>query len=139
MEEELLYEDGFVCAARADHPAFRGAFTMKRYVSLDHIQVSTGGEPHGHVDAVLGASGRERKVTVTVGHFLVAPLLLRNTYLIATEPRRLLMPLAKQFGLKLHPPPFPIPPFPVTQTWHSRHTADASHSWLRRIVTKCLA
>ncbi len=137
MEEEPLYKDDFVCAARADHPVFRGQFTMKRYLSLEHVQVSTSGEPHGYVDVVLDASGLKRKVTVTVGHFLIAPLIVQNTELLATEPRRLLMPLAKQFGLKLKAPPFTIPPFCVTQIWHSRHTADSAHSWLRGIIAQC--
>jgi DNA-binding transcriptional LysR family regulator len=139
MEEYPLYKDDFVCAARADHPVFQGPFTMKRFLSLEHVQVSTSGEPHGYVDVVLDASGLKRNVAVTVGHFLIAPLVVQNTELLATEPRRLLMPLAKQFGLKLKRPPFPIPPFDVTQIWHSRHTADAPHAWLRGIVAKCLA
>lgn len=138
MKEQRLYTDDFVCAARADHPAFRRTLTMKRYLSLEHIQVSTRGEPHGYIDGTLKESGAERKVSVTVGHFLVAPLILRGTDLIATEPRRLLAPLAKQFGLVLKPPPFAIPSFAVTQIWHSRHTADAPHAWLRETVARCL-
>lgn len=137
MEEQALYKDGFVCAARADHPAFRKALTMKRYLSLEHIQVSTRGEPRGYIDETLKEYGAERKVTVTVGHFLVAPLVLRTTDLVATEPRRLLAPLAKRLGLALKTPPFVIPPFSVTQIWHSRHTADASHAWLREVVRQC--
>ena len=138
MEEQLLYRDGFVCAARVNHPAFRKTLTLKRYVSMEHVQVSTRGEPHGAVDAVLDASGVARKVVITVGHFLIAPLLLQSTDLLATEPCRLLTPLAKQFNLALKTPPFSIPPFNVTQIWHSRHTADAAHVWLRKMIVKCV-
>lgn len=138
MEERLLFRDGFVCAARSGHPAFRRAFGLKRYLSLEHVQVSTSGEAHGYVDRVLDGVGAARKVVVTVGHFMIAPLLLRTTELVATEPRRLLAPLAEQFGLVLKPVPFPVPPFDVVQVWHSRHSADGGHSWLRKVVCKCL-
>jgi DNA-binding transcriptional LysR family regulator len=134
LREELLYEEDFVCAVRSDHPILAGSIDLERYLSLRHLHVSTKGESRGYVDALLRERGMKRKVTVTVGHFLLAPLLVCTSDLVVTEPRRLFGSLADRLPLHLLAPPIAIPPFRVVQTWHARHDADAGHQWLRRIV-----
>jgi DNA-binding transcriptional LysR family regulator len=134
MREELLYEEDFICAGRGDHPNLGEPLDLDRYLALRHIQVSMKGNPSGYVDAVLAEKGLKRNVAVTVGHFLMAPMLVDASDLVATEPRRLFTPLAGRLPLRLFPPPIDIPPFRVVQTWHSRHDADSGHQWLRRIL-----
>lgn len=134
MHEELLYEEDFICAARGDHSGLDGIVYLDRYLSLRHLQVSMKGKPRGYVDAVLAEQGLKRTVAVTVGHFLMAPMLVDASDLVATEPRRLFAPLAGRFPLKLFPPPIDIPSFRVVQTWHARHDADPGHQWLRRVM-----
>ncbi len=92
------------------------------------------GNPYGYVDSVLAEKGFKRKVAVTVGHFLMAPLLVDSSDLVATEPRRLFGPLANRLPLRLFPPPIAIPSFRVVQTWHARHDNDPGHQWLRRVI-----
>jgi DNA-binding transcriptional LysR family regulator len=134
MREELLYEEDFICAGRGDHPNLGEPLDLNRYLALRHLQVSMKGNPSGYVDAVLAEKGLKRNVAVTVGHFLMAPMLVDASYLVATEPRRLFTPLASRLPLRLLPPPIDIPLFRVMQTWHSRHDADSGHQWLRRIL-----
>lgn len=134
MREELLYEEDFVCAGRGDHSSLEGTIDLDRYLSLRHLQVSTKGNPSGYVDAVLAEKGLKRTVAVTVGHFLMAPMLVDASDLVATEPRRLFASLAGRLPLRLFPPPLEIPPFRVVQTWHARHDADPGHQWLRCVL-----
>jgi DNA-binding transcriptional LysR family regulator len=134
MREELLYEEDFICVGRGDHPNLGEPLDLDRYLALRHIQVSMKGNPSGYVDAVLAEKGLKRNVAVTVGHFLMAPMLVDASDLVATEPRRLFTPLAGRLPLRLFPPPIDIPLFRVVQTWHSRHDADSGHQWLRRIL-----
>lgn len=134
MREELLYEEDFICAGRGDHAGLDGPIDLDRYLALRHLQVSMKGNPRGYVDAVLAERGLKRTVAVTVGHFLMAPMLVDASDLIATEPRRLFAPLAGRLPLKLFPPPLDIPPFRVVQTWHARHDADPGHLWLRHVL-----
>lgn len=133
---ERLFMEDFVCAARAGHPAMTGKLTRRRYLAADHLQVSTMGNPRGIVDDVIEQSGARRRVTVTVGSFLAAPLLLENTNLIATEPRRLFSPFRGRLPLALASPPFALPAFEVAQLWHARHDGDAGHAWLRNVVRR---
>ncbi|AHE54108.1 MULTISPECIES: LysR family transcriptional regulator [Alphaproteobacteria] len=134
MREELLYEEDFICAGRGDHSGLDGMVDLDRYLSLRHLQVSMKGNPRGYVDAVLAEKGLKRNVAVTVGHFLMAPMLVDASDLVATEPRRLFAPLAGRLPLRLFPPPLDIPTFRVVQTWHARHDADPGHQWLRRVL-----
>ena len=134
MREELLYEEDFICAGRGDHPNLGEPLDLDRYLALRHIQVSMKGNPSGYLDALLAEKGLKRNVAVTVGHFLMAPMLVDASDLVATEPRRLFTPLAGRLPLRLFPPPIDIPQFRVVQTWHSRHDADPGHQWLRRIL-----
>lgn len=134
MREELLYEEDFVCVGRGDHPGLDETLDLDRYLSLRHLQVSMKGNPSGYVDAVLAEKGLKRNVVVTVGHFLMAPMLVDASDLVATEPGRLFAPLAGRLPLRLFPPPLDIPTFRVVQTWHARHDADPGHQWLRRVL-----
>ena len=134
MREELLYEEDFVCAGRDGNPALSQPLDLERYLSLRHLQVSMKGEPHGYVDAVLREQRLKRNVTITVGHFLMAPLLVDTSDLVATEPRRLFGPLAGRLPVQILSPPIDIPSFRVVQTWHARHDADPGHQWLRGLL-----
>ncbi|MEO1101690.1 MAG: LysR family transcriptional regulator [Pseudomonadota bacterium] len=134
MREELLYEEDFVCAGRGDHSSLEGTIDLECYLSLRHLQVSMKGNPSGYLDAVLAEKGLKRSVAVTVGHSLMAPMLVDASDLVATEPRRLFVRLAGRLPLRLFPPPLDIPSFRVVQTWHARHEADPGHQWLRRVL-----
>lgn len=132
----LLFKEGFLCAARRGHSAFSRKLTLRTYLSLDHLQVSLRGEPAGYVDDMLRRRKHRRLVSVTVGHFLVAPSILAATDLVATEPARILRPLAGQIGLALQPPPFPLTAFDVVQMWPRRLTAEPGNAWLRGLILK---
>ena len=134
MVEERLFEEDFVCAARRDHPDFGPSLGRDGYLAAKHIHVSLAGEPLGYVDGYLRRQGLARDIVVTVGHFLMAPMLLARTDAIATEPRRIMEPLAGRLGLHLAPTPIRIPPFSVVQVWHRRFDSDPGHCWLREIL-----
>ncbi|WP_421874396.1 LysR family transcriptional regulator [Pararhizobium sp.] len=134
LREEMLYEDDFVCAGRLENPGLADTLDLDRYLSLRHLQVSMRGEPHGLVDQVLEKIGKQRSIALTAGHFLMAPLLVQDTDLIATEPRRLFERWQDKISLRLLRPPLDIPSFRVVQAWHARHDADEGHAWLRRMI-----
>lgn len=136
LREQLLYEETFICAGRRDHPALGARFDLESYLALRHLQVSTSGEPFGIVDHALRAQSAARTIAFTVAHFLMAPLLVATSDLIATEPRRLFTPAAGRPELALVPPPIALPPFRVVQIWHARHDADPGHAWFRQQVAE---
>jgi DNA-binding transcriptional LysR family regulator len=133
---DLLFKEGFLCAARSDHPAFARKLTLTAYLGLDHLHVSLSGEPSGYIDDVLRRKKRHRTIALTVGHFLVAPPILARTDLVATEPARILRPAARQLNLAVQPPPMTLPEFDVVQMWPRRLTMDEGHAWLRSQISE---
>ena len=89
------------------------------------------GTAGGFVDDALAALGRQRRVAVAVPHFLIAPLVLAGTDLIATVPRRIATAFAPMIPLALRPPPIELTGFTTHLLWHERAAADPAQRWLR--------
>ncbi|MGN7713661.1 LysR substrate-binding domain-containing protein [Agrobacterium radiobacter] len=119
---------------RAGRPLLADELDLDAYLSLRHIQVSMRGDPHGIVGDLLDHLGRRRNVVLTVGHFLMAPILVQQSDLVATEPRRLFEKWKDSEPLRFVWPPLAIPSFRVVQTWHSRHDNNPAHIWLRTLM-----
>lgn len=133
-----LFTDDLVCVMRRDHPALEAAWSLDRWLSLDHLHVSLAGEPHGHVDEILAQQGLRRRIVATIGHFLLTPHVLAQTDLVAAEPRRLLAPMATSMGLTLLPLPLPLEAasFPVSVVWHARVRNDDGYNWLHAMLAE---
>jgi DNA-binding transcriptional LysR family regulator len=138
LHARTLFDEHYVCALRADHPALRdGAPDLERFCALDHALVSFAGSSfHGVADAALAALGRRRRVTLSVHSFLILPELLRASDLVATVPSRL---LAGVPGLATFAPPLAIPGFSKTAAWHARSHRDPAQRWLRELLFASVA
>jgi DNA-binding transcriptional LysR family regulator len=133
-----LFDETYVVAMRAGHPDAGGAgLSLDRFCALDHALVSlAGGGFRGGTDEALAAVGRQRRVVVSVGSFLVLAELLRSSDLIAVVPRRLAQGVA---GLVMTRPPVAVPGFAKVMAWHERTHHDPAHRWLReRLVSAAL-
>ena len=137
LRQDHLTSQDFVCAADAAHPAFaEDRLSLDGYLDAQHLHVSLAGEARGLVDAALAKAGHERRVAITVPHFLLAAPLLQKTRLIATEPRAVLAPMAAAYGLCLREPPFVAGTFGFSIVWHRRADDDAALTWLRGALTR---
>lgn len=131
-----LFNDELICALRHDHPALAAPWCLECWLTLDHLNVSLAGEPQGYVDDVLAQQGLSRRVVATVGHFLLAPHLLPQTDLVATEPRGVLTPLAQPLQLALRRVPFEAPGFSISLAWHARVRGDDGYRWLQTVLAE---
>ncbi len=133
MYARHLFEERYVCALRQDHPDARaGHLSLDRFCALDHALVSyVGGGFSGVTDEALAKLGRTRRVTVSVGNFLILPEILRASDLVAVVPRRL---VAGVEGLALLDPPVEIPGFTKVVAWHARTHRHPGHRWLRALL-----
>jgi len=136
---EKLLEEEFVCIVRRNHPVVRSRLTLKRYVELGHVLVSPFGGRGGNVDQVLGALGHGRRVALQTRHFLVSPLLVAQSDLVATVPRRLAEMAARLLPLRIFPPPIRLASFPMRLVWHGRNTEDPAHRWFRELLVDVAA
>ncbi|UPG90217.1 LysR family transcriptional regulator [Luteibacter aegosomaticola] len=129
-----LFDEHYVCALRAGHPAIRGnrRLTLKRFCELDHALVSySGGSFRGITDETLDRLGMHREVTVSVKSFIVVPDVLRATDMVAVLPSRLVTDVD---GLVVCAPPLEIPGFTKMAVWHERSHHDPAQRWLRSLL-----
>ena len=92
------------------------------------------------VDDKLGNLGLERRVSLSLPQFLVAPFVIAETDLIATLASR----VARRFaatgvGIIVHEPPVQLPGWTLAMMWHRRADAHASTVWLRTTITEIAA
>lgn len=137
IRERVLFLEEYVCAMRKSHPAAGRKLTLDLYRNSKHLVVSLqGSRSGGYLDSAILKLGLARKVQVVTGHFVPVPFILLENDAIATEPSRMIMPLAKVLGLAVRKPPFKIDPMPIKMAWHRRLDNDAGHEWLRGLFAK---
>lgn len=129
-----LFAEEFVCLVRRNHPSVRGVLSLKQFSELPHLFVSPTGAARGVVDQALARRGLSRRIALRIQSFLVAPLVVAESDLIALVPKRVAVQQAARLPLQLLPPPLELPGFSVALAWHERMRADPGHAWLRRLI-----
>jgi DNA-binding transcriptional LysR family regulator len=137
LRQRKLFEEGFACLARAGHPDIPPAgLDLDTWCALPHALISPSGEGQGVVDAALARLGRQRRVALRVRYFLAAPLLIAESDLVLTLPRRVAASFAGAFGLRVYAPPVALPSFTVHLAWHERYDADPGLRWFREALAR---
>lgn len=130
-----LLQEGFTCIARHGHPAFAVGASIEAFVAAPHLLVSPEGDRSGLVDHKLATLGLERRVSLSLPQFLVAPFVIAKTDLVATIASRVAQRFAEiGSGIALHQPPIDLPSWPLAMMWHRRADSHAANVWLREII-----
>jgi DNA-binding transcriptional LysR family regulator len=136
---EALFADDMVFMARIGHPVVNAALTLEDYIGLPHIMVSRTGASAGQVDDWLEAHGRERRVALTVSHFLSASMTVAQTDRVMAVPRRIAEQFARNLPVQLVPLPMDLPNYDTVMVWHPLQEQDSPHRWLRGEVRAACA
>jgi DNA-binding transcriptional LysR family regulator len=133
-----LFNEEWMTAQRRGHPRGTGPLTIDEFCAADHLLISAeGAEFKGMVDHALAKLGRERRVSVSIQSYALAPLILANSACLCTLPRRFL----RRFDgtLDLFTPPLDLGRFHLQALWHPRMQDDAPHRWLREQIFAAVA
>lgn len=129
LHRRALFTERYVLAGRAGHPRLKRRPTLAQFCKLDHVIVSPdGGGFHGVTDDALSKTGLERRVALSVPHFLFVRSVLANTDLVAMLPSRLVRDTP---GLQVVEPPVEVPGYEMAMLWHERSHRDPAQKWLR--------
>jgi DNA-binding transcriptional LysR family regulator len=133
-----LFHEDFLCVLRRGHPVLRkkGGLTLARFLELPQVLVAPGGSPGSLLDDALARLGQRRRVALRVPSFLVAPLVVAESDLVATLPARLARRMARSLPLALRPSPVELAGFDLHVAWHERFRHDAGHAWFRRVLAE---
>src|SRR5690606_34215092 len=86
-----LFQDRFVCIARADHPEIRDSLTLDQYCELPHARTMTRSHMVSveKIDRALAALGRRLRIGMVSHDYIAVPHIVAQSNLIATVPERL--------------------------------------------------
>jgi DNA-binding transcriptional LysR family regulator len=128
---ETLFNEDYVCIARSDHPRLSRKPTLKEFLAEGHVLIAPSGGVPGVVDKALERQNYQRRVAVTLPHFLAAPAIVATTDYVMTIARRIALQAARTYKLSVFPPPVRLTGFDVVMAWHPRGEGDAATAWLR--------
>ena len=137
--QQRLYERSYVCVVRSDHPRVGTRLNLKQYLALEHAVVRSPVRIHATVDKALARSGLQRRVVVSVPHYLVIPHVIEKSDLAATVPREAAEVFGRYAKIRAIELPVRIPGVTLRQHWHRRYHHDAANRWLRGVISELFA
>jgi DNA-binding transcriptional LysR family regulator len=132
LYRHALSTDRYATAQRSGHPRGNGTLTLDEFCSADHLIVSDNATFDGMIDDALVASNRQRRVTLSVHSYLLAPTIVSRSELLVTLPRQFLEQSADH--LDLFEPPLALQEVTLSAFWHSRTHGDPVSRWLRECL-----
>jgi DNA-binding transcriptional LysR family regulator len=136
--QQSLFGQPYVCLMREGHPlASQGALTLPDFAAASHVRVIAAGTGHGRVDEALERQGLQRRIRLTVPHYVALGDVLGHSDLIATVPERFAQRVTRPFALTTRALPLTVDGSAIHQFWHARLHKDPGHQWLRTLVAQC--
>ncbi|MES2946517.1 MAG: LysR family transcriptional regulator [Pseudomonadota bacterium] len=132
--QRRLFVQQYVCMFRKGHRLGGQAMQSADFYAADHVAIVSAGTGHNKVDEVLDSSSPQRKVKLTVPHFVAIGHILQSTDLLATVPERLAERMATPFGLQYVAHPVKLPEIAINLFWHAKYQKDPANQWLRSLV-----
>lgn len=120
----------YVIAMRKGHPLAKKSVSIDKYLSCEHIHVSSRRRGRGQVDIGLHALGKTRDIKMRVQHYLVADRIVGETDLLWTVPKM----LADSLSLEVCEAPFDIAPLSWQLFWHKQSDSDPANVWIREVI-----
>lgn len=131
---ERLFEEGFVCVLRKDHPQADAELTLESFLQMSHLLVSPENERFGMVDAALGKLGLRRRLALTLPQMYAAPPLVASSDLIATLMRGVVEASGYRDQLHVLKPPLELGTARFDMAWHRRNDVHPAQRWLREVI-----
>lgn len=132
--QRRLFKQRYVCLLRKGHKLDKKKISLAEFSAADHLVVVAAGTGHGQADEILRRKGVERRVALTVPHFVAVGHILQTTNLVATVPERLAERVCGPFGLVAVPHPADLPEVAINVFWHAKFHREPANQWLRGLV-----
>lgn len=132
--QRRLFRQRYVCLFREGHRLDKKKVSLSEFSAAEHLVVVSPGTGHGKVDEMLERSGIERRVRLTVPHYVAVGHILQATDLVATVPERLAQRMTAPFGLTYVTHPAKLPEMAINVFWHAKFHRMPDNQWLRTLV-----
>jgi DNA-binding transcriptional LysR family regulator len=127
-----------VCLVRQGHACLQGKMTLRRFLALPHVLISTSGKMYfaQDFDAALAKKKLQRTIAMTVPHYLPPAFLVAHTDMAVILPGRLAAEMCRRLPLSEIEIPFPMAEIDVSLYWHERVHNSPAHKWFRATVQR---
>ncbi|MDL5156209.1 LysR family transcriptional regulator [Actinomycetospora termitidis] len=133
-----LFTERLLITIDRDHPDVGETITEQQFRELPYLAYE--GRPGTTIsDLRLRRLGIERHVDVATQSFVIQPLMLPGTRMVALLHERLVAHFAPTLPIRVLDPPFDVPPLTEAMFWSPRTDADPAHRWLRDRVRHAAA
>ncbi len=132
--QRRLFRQRYVCLFRKGHRLDKRKISLAEFSAADHVVVVSAGTGHGKVDELLERNGVQRRVRLTVPHFVAVGHILRATDMIATVPEAFAQQVAGAFELVSVAHPAGLPDIAINMFWHAKFHKDPANQWLRSLI-----
>lgn len=137
--QRRLFKQRYVCLFRQGHALDKPRLGLADFRAAEHLVVVSAGTGHGEVDGLMRRAGVDRRVRLTVPHFVGVGHILQGSDLVTTVPERLAQCLAGPFGLVWRPHPVKLPEVAINAFWHAKLHRAPANQWLRNLVFELFA
>ncbi len=128
VNSHLLFTDSFVCLVRAGH---RITETQANLAQLSYVYASTNATGHQLAERWLTEIGIKRQIVLRLGHFTVAPSVVRDSDLAVIFPKSVARLINQDGAFTLLPLPPGQPTVDIMVHTHTHFRGDLGISWLR--------
>lgn len=128
---KCVLTETLVSLSRRDHPDIAEKLSLETYLAQKHVALTLSKNTVPMIDLTLSKRGLQRQIAVIVPHFISMPVIVQNSDMICTLPRRMAYLYADHFRLRPHVVPVRVPQFPIYLIWHESANLNKSHQWFR--------
>ncbi len=132
--QRRLFVQKYVCMFRKGHRLDKRKLSQAEFFAADHVVVVSSGTGHGRIDELIERTSPQRKVKLTVPHFVAIGHILQSTDMVATVPERLAQRMVEPFGLVYVNHPVKLPEIAINLFWHAKYHKDPANQWLRGLI-----
>jgi DNA-binding transcriptional LysR family regulator len=139
-----LWKDRLTTLLASDHP-LANCLTLETFaraahaVDTGHVRIGPDGQVSSIVDAILAASGLQRKIAVALPSCAAIPAVVAAADLIATLPSRVVRDLSPGENIVQRPAPFQHVEVSPHMIWHARTEEMPLQSWLRSVIAQTVS
>lgn len=133
--QKRLYQAQYVCIVRKDHPAFEHGMTPEAFRDVHQAFADASGYVHEVLDRWLTRQRMHRAVKLHVPHYLVLPLVIARSDLLAIVASNVAELFADIVPLKIMPLPTKSPTYDIKMIWHERFHRDPVNRWFRNFIS----
>ena len=126
-----LFIDSFVCLVRAGHPIIGSELTQKSLNTLGYVYANTSATGHQLTEQWLAELGISRRIVLRLGHFTIAPNVVRASDLAVIFPESVARMVNARHEFALLPLPSGRPAIDIGVHTHAHFRGDLGIRWLR--------